>query len=175
MGTPIGNGSVRLSRRELEIARLVAEGLTNREIAGRLFISERTVDGHLEHVREKLEVNSRAQVAAWVTRQAEAPLAAPAGAQPSPVAVRRLARISKRWWIALSAVLLVLAEAVVVMQVVAPQGPMIITVAGADPGKQDYPTGGNTGDGGLATNAAMALPSDVAIAPGGFYIADYRN
>src|SRR5690242_1889464 len=65
-----------LSPRELEVARLVADGLTNREIAGRLFISERTVDGHLEHVREKLGVNTRAQVAAWVVRQAE-PVAAP--------------------------------------------------------------------------------------------------
>ena len=117
--TPAGNDSVHLSRRELEIARLVAEGLTNREIAGRLYISERTVDGHLEHVREKLEVNSRAQVAAWVTRQAEAPPAAPADAQPSPGVTRRRVRISKRWWLALSAVVLVVVEAVVVLQVIA--------------------------------------------------------
>lgn len=58
-----------LSRREKAIAALVAEGLTNREIAERLFISERTVDSHLEHVREKLEVKSRAQVAAWFVAQ----------------------------------------------------------------------------------------------------------
>jgi DNA-binding CsgD family transcriptional regulator/sugar lactone lactonase YvrE len=173
-GGSLGTKPVKLSRRELEIARLVAEGLTNREIASRLVISERTVDGHLEHVREKLAVNSRAQVAAWVTRVDAAPSAA-VGALPSPAAVRRPARISKRWWLTLSAVLLVLVEAVVVLQVIAPQGPTIITVAGADPGKQSYPTGGNTGDGGLATNAALALPSDVAIAPDGIYIADYRN
>jgi DNA-binding CsgD family transcriptional regulator len=54
-----------LSRRELEIVKLVAAGLTNRQIAGRLFIAEPTVDGHLEHVREKLAVNTRAQIAAW--------------------------------------------------------------------------------------------------------------
>ena len=173
--TPAGNDSVHLSRRELEIARLVAEGLTNREIAGRLYISERTVDGHLEHVREKLEVNSRAQVAAWVTRQAEAPPAAPADAQPSPGVTRRRVRISKRWWLALSAVVLVVVEAVVVLQVIALQGPTIITVAGADPGAEDFPTGGSGGDGGLAINAALSLPSDVAVAPDGFYIADYRN
>jgi predicted ATPase/DNA-binding CsgD family transcriptional regulator len=54
-----------LSRREREIAALVADGLTNRQIAQRLYISERTVDGHLEHIREKLGVNNRAQVATW--------------------------------------------------------------------------------------------------------------
>src|ERR1700686_5158635 len=58
-----------LSRREREVAGLVAEGLTNREIAKRLFISERTADGHLEHIREKLSVSSRAQVAAWFVAQ----------------------------------------------------------------------------------------------------------
>jgi len=51
MGTgPIQQASARLSHRELEVARLVAEGLTNREIADRLFISKRTVDGHLERM-----------------------------------------------------------------------------------------------------------------------------
>jgi DNA-binding NarL/FixJ family response regulator len=54
-----------LSRREVEIAKLVAEGLTNKEIGQRLFISERTVDNHVQHVLNKLGFNSRAQVAAW--------------------------------------------------------------------------------------------------------------
>ena len=62
-------GRAPLSRREQEVAALVAEGLTNRAIADRLFISERTVDGHLEHIREKLGVNSRAQVAVWYAAQ----------------------------------------------------------------------------------------------------------
>jgi DNA-binding CsgD family transcriptional regulator/DNA-binding beta-propeller fold protein YncE len=61
-----------LSRREKDIVALVAEGLSNREIAERLFISERTVDSHLEHVREKLAVNTRAQVAAWFVAQSHA-------------------------------------------------------------------------------------------------------
>ena len=171
----MGTGPAKLSRRELEIARLVAEGLTNREIAQRLFLSERTVDGHLEHVREKLGFNTRAQIATWVAREADAPPAAPPVAQPSPAGVRGRARISKRWWLALSAVALVAVEALVVLQVIELQGPTIITVAGADPGAEDFPIGGNTGDGGLAINAALSLPSDVAVAREGFYIADYRN
>ena len=56
---------VGLSRREVEIAKLVAEGLTNKEIGQRLFISERTVDNHVQHVLNKLGYNSRAQIAAW--------------------------------------------------------------------------------------------------------------
>ena len=171
-----GGGSVRLSRRELEVARLVAEGLTNREIATRLFVSERTVDGHLEHVREKLSVNTRAQVATWVTRHADespAAVAVPAPPAARPAALRR---ISKRWWVTASAVALVIVEAVVVLQVVvAPRGPLVITVAGVDPDPTGFPVFRYTGDGGLATHAAMALPSDIAIAPDGFYVADYRN
>jgi len=59
-----------LSDREREVARLVAEGLTNREIAARLSLSSRTVDSHLEHIRTKLGLRSRAQVAAWATSSA---------------------------------------------------------------------------------------------------------
>jgi DNA-binding CsgD family transcriptional regulator len=55
-----------LSRREREVAALVAEGLSNREIAERLFIAERTAEGHVEQIRNKLGFKSRAQVAAWV-------------------------------------------------------------------------------------------------------------
>jgi predicted ATPase/DNA-binding NarL/FixJ family response regulator len=54
-----------LTRREHEMAALVAEGLTNRDIAERMHISERTVDSHVQHVIAKLGFRSRAQVAAW--------------------------------------------------------------------------------------------------------------
>ena len=55
-----------LAKRELEVARLVAEGLGNRQIGVRLFISEATVASHIRHIMDKLGVNSRAQIAAWM-------------------------------------------------------------------------------------------------------------
>ena len=70
-------GKAPLSRRESEVAQLVAEGLSNREIAARLYISERTAEGHVEQIRNKLGFHhSRAQVAAWVAAGAP-PLARP--------------------------------------------------------------------------------------------------
>ncbi|HEY8740341.1 MAG TPA: LuxR family transcriptional regulator [Candidatus Dormibacteraeota bacterium] len=62
-------GSGSLSRRETEVAGLVAEGLTNRDIANRLFISERTAENHVQSIFNKLGFESRSQVAAWVTRR----------------------------------------------------------------------------------------------------------
>ncbi|GAA3436442.1 LuxR C-terminal-related transcriptional regulator [Kutzneria kofuensis] len=58
-----------LSQREWDVAMLTAEGLTNREIAVRLSISERTVETHLLHIRTKLDLRTRAQVAAWAVEQ----------------------------------------------------------------------------------------------------------
>jgi non-specific serine/threonine protein kinase len=55
-----------LTRREREIAGLVADGLGNREIAERLYLSKRTVDSHVEHIFTKLGFSSRAQLTAWV-------------------------------------------------------------------------------------------------------------
>ena len=54
-----------LSRRELEVADLVAQGLTNRQIAERLVISERTAQNHVQHILTKLGFSSRSQIAAW--------------------------------------------------------------------------------------------------------------
>ena len=54
-----------LSRREREVAAMVANGLTNKQIADRLFISERTAEGHVERIRNKLGVRSRTEVATW--------------------------------------------------------------------------------------------------------------
>jgi predicted ATPase/DNA-binding NarL/FixJ family response regulator len=58
-----------LTRRELQIADLVATGLSNRDIAAMLVISQRTAEGHVEHILTKLGFTSRAQIAAWVTEQ----------------------------------------------------------------------------------------------------------
>jgi DNA-binding NarL/FixJ family response regulator len=55
-----------LSRREREIADLVANGLSNKEIATKLVISRRTAEGHVEHIFGKLGFTSRAQIATWV-------------------------------------------------------------------------------------------------------------
>jgi pimeloyl-ACP methyl ester carboxylesterase/DNA-binding CsgD family transcriptional regulator len=57
----------RLTGRELEVAGLVAEGLTNQAIARRLSVAPRTAEAHVENIRRKLQVRSRAQIAAWVT------------------------------------------------------------------------------------------------------------
>jgi len=57
----------RLTGRELEVAELVAEGLTNGAIARRLSVAPRTAEAHVENIRRKLAVRSRAQIAAWVT------------------------------------------------------------------------------------------------------------
>jgi predicted ATPase/DNA-binding CsgD family transcriptional regulator len=57
-------GQVRLTRREREVAQLVAEGLSNKEISDRLVISQRTAEGHVENVLSKLRCKSRSQVAA---------------------------------------------------------------------------------------------------------------
>jgi len=58
-----------LTRREREIADLVAEGMSNREIAAKLVIAQRTAEGHVEHILSKLGFTSRVQVAAWVAEQ----------------------------------------------------------------------------------------------------------
>lgn len=56
-----------LTLRELEVARLVAQGRTNREIAGELRISVRTAGSHLERISAKLGTSCRSEIAAWVT------------------------------------------------------------------------------------------------------------
>ena len=77
MGLALGEPAVRpatrgdavrnpLSRRETEIAGLVAQGLTNKQISARLILSERTVDSHLRSILTKLGAGSRTQIATWM-------------------------------------------------------------------------------------------------------------
>ena len=57
-----------LSRRELEVVKLVMAGMTNRQSGHELFIAERTVEGHVERIRGKLGVRSRTEAAMWAAR-----------------------------------------------------------------------------------------------------------
>ena len=57
------HGWTALTTSELAVARLVADGLTNREVAERLFVSPHTVNGHLRHVFAKLGINSPVELA----------------------------------------------------------------------------------------------------------------
>jgi pimeloyl-ACP methyl ester carboxylesterase/DNA-binding CsgD family transcriptional regulator len=54
-----------LTPRQREVAALVAEGLTNREIGARLFITERSAESHVERIRDRMGFRSRSQIAAW--------------------------------------------------------------------------------------------------------------
>ncbi|RBQ18372.1 helix-turn-helix transcriptional regulator [Spongiactinospora rosea] len=77
--SPSTPASDNLTHREREVLTLVAEGLTNREIAERLFIAQKTVSVHVSNILAKLGVSTRTQAAALITRYAPA---APAPAPP---------------------------------------------------------------------------------------------
>jgi non-specific serine/threonine protein kinase len=65
--TPAVPADAPLTPRELQVARLIAGGRSNKEIAAELVISQRTAENHVEHILTKLGFTSRAQVATWVT------------------------------------------------------------------------------------------------------------
>jgi len=67
-GGPGAHGDSPLTSREREVAMLIARGLTNRQIAKELYVAERTVETHVEHILHKLGVRSRAQAAVWATQ-----------------------------------------------------------------------------------------------------------
>jgi DNA-binding NarL/FixJ family response regulator len=62
-------GSDVLTSRELQIVRLIANGLTNQEIAAHLAVALSTVKNHIHNVFEKLQISGRAEAAAWARRQ----------------------------------------------------------------------------------------------------------
>jgi DNA-binding NarL/FixJ family response regulator len=59
---PPGDGGPRLTDRELEVLRMVAKGLTAREVADRLVLSHRTVQNHIQNTLGKLQLHNRAQL-----------------------------------------------------------------------------------------------------------------
>jgi DNA-binding NarL/FixJ family response regulator len=72
-GPPANETLQSLTKRELEILRLVAEGLTNEEIGKKVFISERTVKTHLVNIFDKLQVNNRFKAALFIMQQPTRP------------------------------------------------------------------------------------------------------
>lgn len=158
-----------LTRREHEVAALVAKGLTNRQIAERLFISERTAEHHVEQIRGKLGFHSRSQIAAWVVASPPAADRVPAvqaaestqtssgqppGARPA---------YPRRWVIAVAASVLV-AFGLVGLAISLTQAPApsltVVTIAGT--GQRAFST-----DGRLATATDLVRPSALAVGPGG--------
>jgi non-specific serine/threonine protein kinase len=67
--SPMKTETMPLSKREREVAGLVSEGLSNKEIASRLFLSERTVETHVSNILNHLGINSRVEIASWVAQE----------------------------------------------------------------------------------------------------------
>ncbi|WP_246493432.1 ATP-binding protein [Crossiella cryophila] len=68
-GTGVPRAENQLTKREQQVAELVAQGLTNREIAARLVVAPRTAETHVDHVLAKLGFTSRTQIASWIAGQ----------------------------------------------------------------------------------------------------------
>jgi DNA-binding CsgD family transcriptional regulator len=68
-GETIANGASLLTKREEEVVRLLAEGLSSREIAERLHLGIRTVDTHRAHIMEKIGVHSTVELVTYAIRQ----------------------------------------------------------------------------------------------------------
>jgi len=66
--TPERDALATLSERELEVVRLVAEGLSNKEISSRLSLSDKTVKNHISHILAKMNLTARTQVAVYAIR-----------------------------------------------------------------------------------------------------------
>jgi sugar lactone lactonase YvrE len=155
------------------VAILVAQGLTNRDIATRLFISERTAESHVEQIRGKLGFRSRAQVAAWVaTGLPGAAVPVPSTPAAGPPDVRAKPRPGRRRLVVTSAGVAVIAlmvgllAAYVWLSPPSAAGIRVVTIAGT--GERGF-----SGDGGPASASPLVRPLAVAVGPGGeIYIAE---
>ena len=140
-----------LTTRELEVAALVAEGLTNKEIAARLFLAERTAEGHVEHIRDKLSFSTRSQIASWYTGSRTAPSAAthaaPAAQADQTVTATMRRSHGQRSAVVVAGLVAVIAAVAVVLA--RPSVPTLALVAGLG-------TDGNSGDGGPAVAAQFS-------------------
>jgi DNA-binding CsgD family transcriptional regulator/sugar lactone lactonase YvrE len=166
-----------LTRREREVAILVGQGLTNREIATRLFISERTAESHVEQIRGKLGFHTRVQIATWVAAGlpgdgapgSSLPAVDRAGTraasgQPLPGQRRRLVIATGIGAVAVLLGGLALAYAWLSPPTAA--GPRVATVAGT--GERAY-----SSDGRQASASPLVRPLALAIGPvGEIYIAE---
>jgi DNA-binding CsgD family transcriptional regulator/sugar lactone lactonase YvrE len=186
----VNTAPAKLSRREREVAKLVAEGLTSKEIGQRLFISERTAEGHVDQIRNKLGFRSRAQIAAWVaaegaTAAAHQPVAPPMQ-QAVPVEPHQQARsafqrqrlrpelaLAGRWiWVSGGAMVMV-ALGIVIVTVLLPalipapvRGPDIETFVGTG-------IASVSPDNDLARSTNLIGPNGVAVdGAGHVYFAD---
>lgn len=155
----------KLSRREREVANLVAQGLTNRQIAARLFISERTAESHVEQIRGKLGFHSRSQIAAWVAAQGltidgpAPPASLDTAAKPAPAPPRLTRRTGLIGvGVMLSAAVLVAALAFNLLTTSSPTTASVATVAGT--GARAF-----SADGGLAADSPLVHPLAVAVGP----------
>jgi DNA-binding CsgD family transcriptional regulator len=162
----------KLSRREREVASLVAKGLTSREIGQKLFISERTAEGHVEQIRSKLGFHSRAEIAAWVVRT-ESVAVPELTTEPIPRhSVTQPPRLSHRTVIAGASALAFLAALILVLDVIVPR-------LGATPIVQPIRTFAGTGnalvsdDGKVPSETDLIGPAGVAVGrDGSIYFTD---
>ena len=161
-----------LTRREREVAILVGQGLTNREIAARLFISERTAESHVEQIRGKLGFHSRSQIAAWVTSGGLTGNGAPALTAPAAERLTQPAgrRLSRRLYVGAGVVLIAaLAGGALIesrLSTTPSKGRNPVIVAGT--GARAF-----SRDGGPAATSPLVRPVALAIGRGGeIYIAE---
>jgi len=116
----------------MEVADLVRDGLTNREIAARLFLSERTVEGHVAQICSKLGVRSRLQIATWVLEQEGRRPSMPTDQVSVPPAPRVVARRRPRarlWIPVVVAVLLALGAVLAAISLRTPAQPRPLTIS----------------------------------------------